>query len=119
MSKQRLTVMLCCSATGEKLKPLVIGNANKPRCFRNIDVSSLPVSWKANKKSWMTNKVFIEWAKEINRTMRRKSRKILIFLDNATSHSQNLKLSHVEFKFFPANTTSKLQPLDLGIIRAF
>ncbi|XP_071137299.1 uncharacterized protein [Mytilus edulis] len=57
--------------------------------------------------------------KDINRDMWKKSRKIGIFLDNATSHSHNLKLSNVELKFFPANTTSKLHPLDLGIIRAF
>ncbi|CAC5404538.1 Tigger transposable element-derived protein 6 [Mytilus coruscus] len=114
-SKQRLTVMLCCSVRGEKLKPLVIGNANKPRCFRNLDVKSLPVTWKANKKSWMHNTFFTEWAKDINRDMRIKSRKIVIFLDNATSHWHNLKLSNVELKFFPAKTTSKLQPLDLGI----
>ena len=49
--------------------------------------------------------------------MQRKKRKIIMFLDNATSH-QDTKLSHVKLEFFPPNTTSKLQPLDLGIIRA-
>ncbi|VDI72849.1 Hypothetical predicted protein [Mytilus galloprovincialis] len=95
MSKQRLTVMLCCSVRGEKLKPLVIGNANKPRCFRNLDVKSLPVTWKANKKSWMNSTFFTEWVKDINRDMRKESRKIVTFLDNATSHSHNLKLRNV------------------------
>ena len=33
MPKERITVLLCCSVTGEKLKPLVIGNAAKPRAF--------------------------------------------------------------------------------------
>lgn len=119
LAKERITVMLCCSASGEKLKPLVIGKANHPRCFRNLNPKSLPVTWKANKKAWMTNAIFIDWAKDINKQMRKKSRNIVIFVDNATSHAQNLKLSNVEVKFFPANCTSKLQPLDLGIIRAF
>lgn len=44
-------------------------------------------------------------------------RKIIMFLDNATVH-RNLKLTNVKLAFFHANTTSKLQPLDLGIIRA-
>jgi hypothetical protein len=43
-SKERLTVMFACSATGEKLKPLVIGKALKPRCFKNIKVHKLPVT---------------------------------------------------------------------------
>ena len=80
--KIRFTVMLCCSVRGEKLKPLVIGNSRKPRCFRNLDVESLPVTWKSNRKSWMTNDIFTEWAKDINRQMRKKSRKIMIFVDN-------------------------------------
>ena len=32
-SKDRFTLMLCCSATGEKLQPLMIGKAAKPRAF--------------------------------------------------------------------------------------
>lgn len=42
-AKKRLTVMFTCSATGEKLKPLVIGKANQ-----------LQVSYESNKKAWMT-----------------------------------------------------------------
>jgi transcriptional regulator with XRE-family HTH domain len=30
LAKERLSIMLCCSATGEKLKPLTIGNAPRP-----------------------------------------------------------------------------------------
>lgn len=40
-----------------------------------------------------------------------------MFLDNVTSH-RHLKLSNVKLEFFPPNSTSKLQPLNLGIIRA-
>ena len=34
IAKDRITVLLCCSATGEKLQPLVIGRSLNPRCFR-------------------------------------------------------------------------------------
>ncbi|KAK3088454.1 hypothetical protein FSP39_019393 [Pinctada imbricata] len=109
--------MFACSLTGEKLKPLVIGKAARPRCFKNVNTSNLPVTWEHNRKSWMTSDIFQKWICDVNDQMRRKKRKIIMFLDNATSH-RDLKLSHVKLEFLPSNTTSKLQPLDLGIIRA-
>ncbi|ESN91598.1 hypothetical protein HELRODRAFT_165651 [Helobdella robusta] len=33
-AKERITVLLACSQTGEKLPPLVIGYAENPRCFK-------------------------------------------------------------------------------------
>ena len=67
----------------------------------------------------MTTYIFTEWITKINKLMKLKKRKVLLFLDNATSHTEPLALSNVTLKFLPPNTTSKLQPLDLGIIRAF
>jgi hypothetical protein len=62
LSKERLSVFFCCSATGEKLKPLVTGNAARPRVLREhrIDTKHLPVDWHSNKKAWMTQAVFEE-----------------------------------------------------------
>jgi len=37
--KERLTVLFCCSASGEKLEPLVIGKARKPHVFDVVNVS--------------------------------------------------------------------------------
>jgi hypothetical protein len=42
---------------------------------------------------------------------------VIIFLDNATSHPENLNLSNVKIQFLPKNTTSVLQPLDQGILQ--
>ena len=49
--------------------------------------------------------------------MGRKDQKVLLFLDNAMSHS-NVQLCNVKLKYLPANTTSILEPLDQGIILA-
>jgi hypothetical protein len=117
-SKERLTVMFCCSFTGEKLKPLVIGKAAKPRCFKGVDQTMLPVSWKSNRKAWMTSTLFQEWLLQLDRKMGLNKRKILLFLDNATCH-MDLPLQNIKLQFLPPNTTSCLQPLDQGIIKVF
>ena len=118
-SKERLTVVLCCSLTGEMLTPLVIGKSANPRCFRNLSKDALPVTWKSNKKAWMTSALFTEWLQSLNQSMRLQRRHILLYLDNAPSHPQNASMSNVKVVFFPPNTTSKLQPLDQGIIQNF
>lgn len=44
--------------------------------------------------------------------------KIILFLDNATSHP-DLKLQNINLVFLPPNTTSHCHPLDQGIIQNF
>ncbi|VDI83581.1 Hypothetical predicted protein, partial [Mytilus galloprovincialis] len=99
--------MFACSSTGEKLKPLVIGKSYNPRCFKNVNKGNLPVTYYSNKKAWMTTNAFIDWLRTVNTTMRLQRRHILMFLDNASSHSKELNLSNLTLKFLPANTTSK------------
>ncbi|KFD45820.1 hypothetical protein M513_13301 [Trichuris suis] len=70
LSKERFTVLLCASATGEKLKPLVIGTSAKPRAFRNLRPDDLLVTWKSNKRAWMTAAIFEEWLRSVDRQMK-------------------------------------------------
>ena len=50
-----------------------------------------------------------------------KNRNVLLFLDNATNYQQSIekRLYNIKSVFLPKNTTSRLQPQDAGIIRAF
>jgi hypothetical protein len=42
---------------------------------------------------------------------------VLLLVDNASSHSvEGMQLTNVRVEFLPANTTSKIQPMDQGII---
>jgi len=118
MSKERLTVFICSNIDSELLKPLVIGKAQKPRCFRNLDRNSLPVIWRWNKKAWMTASIMEDWLKSFNLKMKVQNRKVLLFLDNATCHP-HVGLSNVRLIFLPPNTTSITQPMDQGVIRTF
>ena len=120
LCKERLTVLLACSSVGEKLKPLIIGKSAKPRALKGVDTNQLGVSWRSNSKAWMNSKVFSDWLQDLNRRMKLHKRKILLYMDNVSSHtSADVSLSNVTVKFFPANTTSCLQPLDAGIIKTF
>jgi hypothetical protein len=106
LSRERITVLFCCSMKGEKSRPVLIGNAKKPRCFKN-------------KKSCMTFQSFNAWLQDLNQKMKFESRKILLLLDNTPVHPIDVQYSNIEFFYFPPNVTSLIQPLDQGIIKNF
>lgn len=117
-SKERLTLLLAVNMDGsEKLLPLIIGKSKKPRCFSGI--KTLPVEYTSNSRAWMTSDIFSNWLAKLNRKMSREKRKILMIIDNCPAHSHIPTLSSIQIQFLPPNTTSKLQPLDLGIIQNF
>jgi len=117
-SKVRVTLLLAANQSGtEKLPPLMIGRSQNPSCFSKI--KSFPMKYKSNAKAWMTSQIFADWLKEINKEMAKKKRHILLFIDNCRAHSNLPTLKNILVKFLPPNSTSKLQPLDQGIIRSF
>lgn len=101
----------------DKLKPLVIGKFAKPRCFKSV--KSLPVIYRANKKAWITSDIYEQWLRDLNKSMMKQKRKIVLFVDNCPAHPQIDRLSNVKVVFLPPNTTSQLQPLDQGMIWNF
>lgn len=59
VEKQRITFLACTNATGShKVKPLVIGKAKNPRCFRNW---ICPVHYESSNTAWMTANIFKNW----------------------------------------------------------
>jgi hypothetical protein len=73
MSKERLTVLLCGNMVGEMEKPLVIGKAANPRCFKSLKINSLPVIWRNNKKAWMTAATMVEWLNILSKVKKKLS----------------------------------------------
>jgi len=65
----------------------------------------------------MTGVLFQKYLQRLDRYV---NRPILLLIDNAPSHiADGLELRNVKVLCLPPNTTSKLQPLDAGIIAAF
>ncbi len=120
-SKQRITVAFFVNAAGGKEKPIVIWTSANPRCLKRFDKSVLPVNYYDQKKAWMTGDIMESVLTKLNSRLVHRQRSILLLMDNAKCHPSNLesKLTNIKIIFLPANTTSKLQPLDLGIIQNF
>lgn len=86
LSKERVTLLFAVNMDGsEKLKPLFIGKSAKPRCFKNV--KSWPVTYRNNRKSWMTTELWNEWLETLNNDIQKQRRKIIIFVDNCTAHN--------------------------------
>ena len=115
LSKERLTVLVTASMTGEKLPPLVIGKSANPRCFKNV--KNLPVPYEANSKPWMTSTLFEKWLRKLDFQMRKSDRKIAMVLDHCTAHPNISGLTNIKLVFLPPNTTAKTEPMDAGVIR--
>jgi len=116
-SKERITILLGSNMSGsEKIKPLIIGKSKKPRCFKGV--KSFPLDYESNKKAWMTGDLFKSWLVKFDQKMRLNQRNVLLFIDNCTAHC-TINLKSVRIEFLPPNTTSKLQPMNQGIIQNF
>lgn len=117
-SKVRLTVLLCANSDGsEKFPPLVIGKSKQPRCFKNI--TRKPCQYQNSSKAWMTSPIFIDWIRKFDAKMHKEKRKVLLLIDRCPAHPPDIPgLRNLTIQFLPANCTSKLQPLDQGIIRS-
>ncbi|XP_037952628.1 tigger transposable element-derived protein 6-like [Teleopsis dalmanni] len=114
--KVRLTLLFICNAVGTYKKVFVIGRSKAPRCFKNAHV---PLPYYANKKAWMTSKLWKEIVHELDADMKKQKRKILLFIDNTTSHNILEECENIKFSFLPPNTTASVQPLDQDIIHCF
>ena len=120
-AKQRFTITLVANAAGGKESAIVIWKAEKPRCFKGVDMSKLPVHYFSQSNAWMTGEILDSVLTRLNHRLSSCSRSIVLLMDNAGCHPHDLKekYSNIRIVFLPPNTTSQIQPLDLGIIQNF
>ena len=124
--KNRITVNLCCNATGtHKLDIWFIGTSKKPRCFSSsrVNINNLNMEWRYNKTAWMTAIIFRDYLHWFDSQM---DHPVVLLVDGFSAHELGLTLieeggglHHTRVIFLPPNATSVCQPLDQGIIRTW
>ena len=119
-----MTAAFFVSTDGGKVdKPIVICKSKKPRCFKRTNAASKlkQVSYFADAKLWIQIDIIEKVLEKLNCIMKLGNRNVLLFLNNAPVHPENLvgKCSNIKILFLPKNTTSRLLPLDAGIIKNF
>nr|XP_032836090.1 tigger transposable element-derived protein 1-like [Petromyzon marinus] len=124
--KDRVTLVMCGNAAGFMIKPGLIYRSKNPRALKNKNKNALPVYWMHIAKAWMTKVLNLDWFQhyfipEVKRYLRGKGLdfKVLLLVDKAGGHADDLSYDGVQIEFLPPNTTSLIQPLDQGIILAF
>ncbi|XP_039598433.1 tigger transposable element-derived protein 1-like [Polypterus senegalus] len=122
--KDRITLVMCANAAGFMIKPGLVYKSKNPRAKKNKNL--LPVYWMHNPKAWITKRLASDWfhqcfIPEVNIYLAEKGLefKVLLLLDNAGGHPLDLCYQGVKIEFLPPNTTSLIQPMDQGVIRAF
>ena len=112
--------MFTVNMTGsDKQPPLIIGKAACPSVLKkkNVLLKNLKIEYYNNTRAWMNGPIFHSYMKNWNDELARQRRHILLLIDNAPSHIVDEYLN-INIQFLPPNTTSKIQPLDQGIIRS-
>ena len=80
--------------------PIVIGKSASPRCFKGIRDKNIPlgVPYYSNAKAWMNSVIMLDILNKINRKLAQQKRRVILFLDNVSSHSPDLvdKFSNIK-----------------------
>ena len=139
--KDRVTSWACTNATGTHVVACgIIGKSYEPRCFKTNGVPKhnmkngppppirehLPMPYFQQDNAWSNARVMNEWFRFVFLPHVRKhhvGQEVLLLMDNCGCHSEKAietmfmdRRNQVKVLALPPNTTSKLQPMDAGII---
>ena len=123
-SKDRITLMVCANAVGDKAPLFVIGTSSKPRSFHKGRPAGMVYASQPN--AWMDRSLCEYWFSKVFVPFKRRvlgeSEKAVLIWDNAPAHALPEKLlklyPDIVIIPLPANLTARHQPMDAGIIAA-
>ena len=116
------TIIVCGSASGHAIPPMIIFPS--VRVPQEFEADSPPGSLlAAQKKGWVTSKLYLRWFKFFLSQIP-PLRPILLIQDGHSSHItvdliQLAKENDIHIMCLPSHTTHVLQPLDVGVFSSF
>jgi hypothetical protein len=119
--KSRVSLGICVNATGSDRRPIwVIGKYKTPRALQGVSVTTMGGRWRWNKKAWMNTTIMCEWLQEFYQHIGT-VRQVLLTMDNFSAHYSAIEICppppNIRVCWLPANSTSRYQPLNQGIIQ--
>lgn len=118
--KERITLLVAVNMDGsEKLPLFIIGQHPNGQPKGDSDlVDAFPLLFETNDSALMTSVLFESWVRQLDRQFQASNRKISIVLESCPAHSNIEDLSNVDLVFLPADASSRLQPVERGVIHA-
>ena len=121
-SKDRVTLMVCTNAVGNRAPLMMIGKSEKPRAFLGKkNPNGIIYVHQAN--AWINTELASRWFREVFVPFKRKllgdQEPAILFWDNAAPHNLNLDMAaykDITIMMLPPNLTARHQPMDAGII---
>lgn len=129
ISKERVTMTVCCNVTGTHKLPLqIIGKSKNPRSFKNNEDNNNyknAAIYMQTSNGWQDQESFKKYfeevfVKNVNEFARdnKLNSKALLILDNASMHKvvETNDDGDIQVIFFPPNVTCLIQPMDQHIL---
>lgn len=110
----KLSVILACNLAGTERKPPVIVGSSQ-----TLGSATLPAPYHYHPESVITLDLFSSWLKEWDRELHTKRKKIVLLMSRLPHHPENPHVFNINVTYFPPDTSTVLQPLNLGIISVF
>ncbi|KAJ8915367.1 hypothetical protein NQ315_008254, partial [Exocentrus adspersus] len=123
LGRENTSILICCSANGEKIPPLVIFKGkNILEHWLNLQDCDKKF-YAASNRGWMESAIFFKWFKDCFLPNAPKERPLLIIYDGHSSHTSidlvELAIeNNVTIIKLPPHTTHVLQPLDVAVFKS-
>ena len=125
-SKDRITTMVCSSSGGVKCPLAFVGKTKNPRCFADVE---RPSHYTSNSKAWFNTEITQWWFQTcfdpfFRRVFTEQNENLhcIVVLDGCSAHGDIQErldqngMSYIHVLTLPPNVTSRLQPMDQGVI---